>query len=493
MSKNKTYLAVDFGAESGRVIAGNFDGEKLSLEPVNAFPNGPLELANSMHWNTLYLYSEVLKGIHSASAKYGSSIQSVGVDTWGVDYGFIDASGHLTGVPYHYRDSRTDNMISKTHAIVPDAELFSRTGIQSNFFNTLYQLMAEVENDSKALASADQLLFTPDLINFWLTGVKASERTIASTSQLINQDTGTWDVELLGKLGIPTHMLGIIMEPGTILGQFTENVSKRTNTENLKVILVGSHDTASAVASVPAEAGYSYAFLSSGTWSLMGIENKSARVDEVSRLNGFTNEHGVCGTTRYLKNISGLWIIQECKRYWEQHGENLDYAKLTSLAEEAEPFTAIIDPDYEPFSGIGDMPNKIKQYCHETGQRVPESKGAILRTATEGLALKYNQVMDALGDVNGAPLDKLHIVGGGTQNKLLNQMTANAINKEVITGPIEATAFGNIIVQMMACGDISSLEEGRAIVKKSFDCETYLPQDVDQWDQARAKAKKLFK
>ena len=492
MISKKTFIAVDLGAESGRVLAGEFDGRSLELRVVHSFSNGPVDLNGSIHWNVIGLYNEILIGLSKSQAEYGSSIQSIGVDSWGLDYGHLDSDGHLLGLPYHYRDERTHPMVDLVASIVGRAECYSRTGIQPLFINTLFQLMAEKEGGKACMEKSAQLLFTPDLINFWLTGERGNEITMASTSQMLNQKTRNWDFELLDQLKLPTNFLGQLWEPGHLVGMVSGAAKKRIQCENLPVYTVGSHDTASAVAGVPAVDGKDFAYLSSGTWSLMGVENEEPLCDSRSEELGFTNEFGIDGSIRYLKNISGLWIVQECRRHWQSKGEDFDYEQLTHMAREAKSFAAVIDVDDSVFSSIGEMPNKISEKCKNTGQNSPNSKNETVRIALEGLALKYRQVLENLRTQTQKSLNTLHIVGGGTQNELLNQMTADATGCEIIAGPIEATSVGNILVQMIATGELGSLSEGRELVANSFEPKRYQPKgNPEQWEEAYLKMRAI--
>jgi rhamnulokinase len=493
MNSKKVYLAVDLGAESGRVLAGEFDGQQLVLNVVHSFPNGPVNLNGSIHWNTVGLYEQILKGLSKAQNQYGDSLISLGVDSWGLDYGHLDAQGNLLGLPYHYRDARTGPMIEKINSMVPKDEAYARTGIQPLFINTLFQLMAEAETNQSCLSQSDRLLFTPDLINFWLTGEKGNEITMASTSQMLNQQTRDWDNEFLDKLGIPTNMLGELWEPGHRVGDVTGGAKEKIACKNLSVFTVGSHDTASAVAGVPAVGGQDFAYLSSGTWSLMGVEQSNPLCDPESAALGFTNEFGVSRDIRYLKNISGLWIVQECRRYWQSTGEDFDYGQLTSMAREARPFSAILDVDDPVFSTIGKMPEKIAERCLASAQSAPQSKNEIVRTALEGLALKYREVLENLRRKTGKSLTQLHIVGGGTQNELLNQMTADSTGCEVIAGPIEATGVGNVVVQMIASGELGRLGDARQVIADSFELKRYEPRQALQWDEAYGRMLELRK
>ena len=493
MNSKKIYLAVDLGAESGRVLAGEYDGSSIALKVVHSFPNGPVHLNGSIHWNTVGLFQQILDGLAKAQAEYGAALQSVGVDSWGLDYGHLDPAGNLLGMPYHYRDSRTVPMFEKLFSEISREECYARTGIQPLLINTLFQLMAEKEAGQSCLRESDQLLFTPDLINFWLTGEKGNEITMASTSQMLDQKTRNWDSGLLEQLGIPTQILGDLWEPGHHVGQVTGASRDKIRCGDLPVYTVGSHDTASAVAGVPAGPGGDFAYLSSGTWSLMGVELDQPLCDPESDKLGFTNEFGVSQDIRYLKNISGLWIVQECRRHWQSAGEDFDYGQLTSMAREARPFSAILDVDDPVFSTIGKMPEKIADRCLASGQSAPQSKNEIIRTALEGLALKYREVLGNLRMKTGKSLAQLHIVGGGTQNELLNQMTADSTGCEVIAGPIEATGVGNVVVQMMAAGEVSSLADARQLIADSFEPKRYEPRQTSHWEEAYGKMLEIGK
>ena len=403
----------------------------------------------------------------------------------------MDKQGNLLGLPYHYRDDRTHPMLDKLFSMVSREECYSRTGIQPLLINTIFQLMAERDANQSCLDASENLLFTPDLINFWLTGEKGNEITMASTSQMLNQSRRTWDFELLDRLNLPTHMLGELWEPGHLVGTVRGGAQDKIRCQNLPVITVGSHDTASAVAGVPASTGSDFAYLSSGTWSLMGVELDQPLCDAESDHLGFTNEFGVSRDVRYLKNISGLWIVQECRRHWQLGGENFDYAQLTSMAREARSFSAILDVDDSVFSSIGEMPGKIAERCVASGQVAPQSKNEIVRTSLEGLALKYREVLEDLRRKTGKSLDQLHIVGGGTQNELLNQMTADSTGCEVLAGPIEATGVGNVVVQMIAAGELSSLNEARELISNSFEPQKYKPKQTQEWNEAYEKMLKI--
>lgn len=490
MSLNKVYLAVDLGAGSGRVLAGEFDGTRIELKELNRFDNTPIQLPSGWHWNTSNLYQSILAGLTEASERYGESVVSLGIDTWGVDYGLLDKGGRLLGLPYQYRDNRTESMMSRADEKVGNNAIYQATGIQFMFFNSLYQILSEVELQNPAITAAEDLLFTPDLLGYWLTGKKTQERTIASTSQLYNPKKKNWDYELIEKLGIPTHLFKEISDPGDILGELTAYVSEQTGLNGVKVVTVAGHDTASAVAAVPSQSP-TPAYLSSGTWSLMGLELPEPVINDESFADAFTNEIGVGGKIRFLKNICGLWLIQESKRHWKTEGEDVPYSKMASLAAEAEPFRSLIDPDDELFAEAGKMPEKIQQYCKESDQPVPETKGQIIRCIYESLALRYAEVWNKLLKYTNTPPQTLHIVGGGCQDKLLNQFAANAIGTKVAACPVEATGLGNILVQMLSDGAINSLSEGREIILHSSLVETYEPEAPQTWNQAKDKFTKV--
>jgi rhamnulokinase len=492
MSQNKVYIAVDLGAGSGRVLAGEFDGKRIELHEMNRFLNAPVQLPDGWHWNIVSLYQNILEGLKIVAETYGENTVSIGIDTWGVDYGLIDGEGRLLGLPYQYRDSRTDGMMEAAFAKVPKESIYQATGIQFMFFNSIYQLLSEVENGHSILEQAEDLLFTPDLLGYWLTGKKTQERSIASTSQLYNPKTKDWDYDLIEKLGLPKHLFKTIRDPGTVLGTLTDAVVEETGLTGVKVITVAGHDTASAVAAVPSQSP-TPAYLSSGTWSLMGLELPEPVINDQSFSDSFTNEIGVGNTVRFLKNICGLWLIQESKRYWLNKGEDVPYGKMASLATEAEPFRSLINPDDPRFIDAGEMPEKIQSFCRETGQPVPESKGQIIRCIYESLALRYATVWKKLTQYTENPPQTLHIVGGGCQDKLLNQFAANAIGIKVAACPIEATGLGNILAQMLADGQIANLSEGRRIVLDSSLVEIYEPEDADSWDKAKERFQTIEK
>jgi len=485
------FLALDLGAESGRGVLGKLDGKRLQLEDVHRFPNGPVRVLGSMHWDVLRLFSEMKKALSLAAAQAGGSLAGVGVDTWGVDFGLLGPGDVLLGNPYHYRDERTVGMVEEACRRVPREEIFGHTGIQFMELNTVYQLLAMAVAESPLLDLAQVLLMMPDLLNFWLTGAKVSEFTIATTSQFYDPRLGDWSRELLTKLGIPTHFLPKIVPPGAVLGDLLGSVADETAASGVRVVAPACHDTGSAVAAVPASTP-DYAYISSGTWSLMGIEIKEPIIGSDALRFNFTNEGGVCGTFRFLKNIMGLWLVQECRRVWAGRGDEYSYEQLTNLADDAPPFGALVEPDDPLFLRPGDMPARIRQLCEHTNQDPPHEHGAILRCALESLALKYRWVLERLEELLGKRLEVVHIVGGGSQNHLLNQFAADAMNRPVITGPVEATAIGNILMQAIALGYLSSLNEARDVVRNSFEVKTYEPQSPEQWDEPYQRYLKLF-
>jgi rhamnulokinase len=505
MPKDKlNFLALDLGAESGRAMLGQFDGQRLQLAEAHRFANGPVCLPSDgtgyrLHWDVLRLWSEIKCGIALAAQQREGELASVGLDTWGVDFGLLDRSGALLGNPYHYRDSRTDGMVEEAFRRAGREEIFQRTGIQFMQLNSLYQLLSMVVGESPLLEIAEMFLTMPDLFNYWLTGRKVCEFSIATTTQCYDPRLsppsgggvrGGWAKSMLESLSIPTHIFPEIVPPGTILSDLLPQVAEEVGTR-VPVIAPACHDTGSAVATVPAE-GADFAYISSGTWSLMGAELAEPVINADSLAYNFTNEGGVGGTFRFLKNIMGLWLVQESRRTWAGQGKSLSYDELTQMAAEAEPLRAIVDPDDGDFLKPGDMPARIRAFCKRTGQPVPESKGAIVRCALESLALKYRWTLERLEEMLERRLEPIHIIGGGTQNRLLNQLAADATGRHVMTGPIEATAIGNVLVQMMALGHIGSLAEGRQIVCASFDVETYEPQGGEEWEEAYGRFVELL-
>lgn len=476
-------LAFDYGASSGRGILGKFDGEKLYLEELHRFASDPVMVGDSLHWDILRLFHEMKQGILKCTKDGQGDISSIGIDTWGVDFGLLGPKGELLGNPYHYRDIRTDGMIEAATKIVPKRELYRHTGIQFQKFNTLYQLLAMKLNQDVILEKAETLLLIPDLLNYFLTGEKASEWTIASTTQMCDANSRTWAKELLNKLGIPTGMLTEIIQPGTQLGTLRNSITEELGIGKVPVIAVAEHDTGSAVVSVPA-AEDKYAYISSGTWSLLGVESENPVISDRTRDLNYTNEGGINNTVRFLKNIMGLWIYQECKRAWDKAGDSMSFDALEAAAAEAKPFAALIDPEDEMFFAPGRMPQKIQEYCVKTSQKPPESRGEIVRCIMESLALKYRSAVEELESILGYGLPVIHIVGGGCKNTMLCQFTADATARQVLAGPIEATAIGNIMSQFISLGRIANLKEARAVIRNSFPISEYTPVNRASWDEA---------
>lgn len=476
-------LAFDYGASSGRGILGSFNGDTLDLREIHRFSSDPVMINGSFHWDILRLFHEMKQGIHKCAKNGDKDIAGIGVDTWGVDFGLLGSSGELLGNPYHYRDGRTEGMIEAACRIVPKREIYEQTGIAFQKFNTLYQLLSMRLNNSPLLEKASTLLFMPDLLNYFLTGEKVSEYTITSTSQMYDPTLGTWAKNLLTKLGIPINILTEVVNAGTIIGSLNRAVADELNVSNIPVVAVAGHDTGSAVVSVPVTEG-KYAYLSSGTWSLMGMELPAPIINDKTFSLNYTNEGGINRTTRLLKNIMGLWIYQECKRAWDKTDEVLTFDELEQQATKAKAFECLIDPDNDLFYSPGNMPEKVREFCRNTKQVIPESKGAVVRCVMESLALKYKMTLEGLEEIVGYKIPVLHIVGGGSKNIMLNQFTANATGIPVITGPTEATAVGNLVCQLIALKEVSNLVEGRMLVKRSFPTQEYLPTGRDQWQEA---------
>jgi sugar (pentulose or hexulose) kinase len=479
----RVYLAIDLGASSGRVMAGLYNGKTLVLEEAHRFPNGGHRIGDNFYWDFVGLFAEIKAGLAKAARQYGKQLVSAGVDTWGVDYGLLDRGGHLLGLPHHYRDPRTEGVQERVFRRMPRRRIYEVTGIQFMPFNSIYQLASEAARRSPALAHAHRVLFAPDLLNYWLTGRQVNEYTMASTSQLLDARTRTWAKGVIRRLGLPARIFAPVVQPGTVLGEVLPSLREETGLGKLKIIAPGCHDTASAVAAVPA-VGHDHAYLSSGTWSLMGVETIEPVINDQSYNYGFTNEGGVCGTIRLLKNICGLWLSQECRRIWKQQGVEVAFEDLRRDAVAAAPFAALIDPDHPDFATAGDMPARIVAFCKRTGQKAPTTPGATARVIYDSLALRYREVFGMLECLTGRHYDALHIVGGGVRETVLSQYTADALNRPVHAGPVEATAIGNILMQMLAAKAIRSLDQGRELVRTSFPITTYKPGPSAPWDEA---------
>ncbi|OQB16007.1 MAG: Rhamnulokinase [Firmicutes bacterium ADurb.Bin193] len=485
-------LAFDFGASSGRSILGSFDGDTIKLSETHRFSNDPVFVNGHLYWDILRLLFEIKAGILKTANSGLGEISGIGIDTWGVDFGLIDKNGELLGNPYHYRDSRTDGMIAKANELAGELDIYCETGIQTLWFNTLYQLLAAKENSPHLLGEAKTLLFMPDLMNYFLTGVKTTEYSIASTSQLLNIETRDWSDKIFKKFGFDETLFTDIVMPGTVIGKIKEDIAQEAGIPSVPVIAVTSHDTASAVASVPFDNLENSVYISCGTWSLMGMELSQPLVNDMTREYNFTNEGGAENTIRFLKNIMGLWIVQECRRFWQRTDSGLTFATLENLASEAEGFVSFIDCDYEDFGSPGNMPEKVKDYCRRTNQPVPESMGEIVRCVAQSIALKYRYTIECIEDITGKKIETINMVGGGIKDRMLCQFTANATGRPVKAGPVEATAAGNIILQLIALGKIESLAKGREIVKNSFSTEDYLPKDSKLWNEAYERFLKIL-
>jgi rhamnulokinase len=468
------YVAIDIGAESGRAIVGELKDGKLTLKEAHRFANGGVRVGASLYWDILGLWREIKNGLHIA--RQSGKIDAVGIDTWGVDYALLDEKGDLLGNPYCYRDSRNDGVIDRVCAQIGRDMIFEQTGIQFMPINTLYQLVAEKEHNPAQLERARRLLMIPDLLHYWLTGVAANEYTIATTTQAFNPRTRQWSRELIDKLGIPYSLFGDIVMPGTVLGKIETSVAEETGTSGLRVILPGTHDTASAVAAVPFDRGAGLrAYISSGTWSLVGVEVPSPIINaEVLKAN-LTNEGGVGGRIRLLKNVMGMWLIQQCRAAWYKQGHTYSYDQLAKMATEASAFTSVIDPDHESLLHPADMPAAIAEMCKTSSQPVPQKPGEFARCIYTSLAHTYRRVIEHAADLVGQKVEAIHIVGGGSQATFLNQMTADVCRIPVLAGPIEGTAIGNLLTQAIGTGELGSLDDLRAVVRNSFDIVRYEP------------------
>ncbi len=485
-------LAIDLGASSGKALIGSLDDRRLSVTEIHRFPNEPVQLNNRLHWDVLRLYHEIKQSIVKSRQLGYSELKSLAVDSWAVDFGLLGRNGELLGNPYHYRDHHTDGVMEQVFGIVPSETIFSHTGIQFLPFNTIYQLYAMKTAGSPQLEAAQTLLMIPDLFVYFLTGETYTEFTNASTTQLLNPLQKNWDSRLIEALGLPSRIFSGVVEPGTMTGTLLPSVSSELNVPPLSVIATAEHDTASAVAAVPST-GRDFAYLSCGTWSLMGTEVDKPVLSRQALDWNFTNEGGVNGTFRLLKNIMGLWLLQECRRVWEYEGKASSYEDLLREADGSRPFRRFIDPDHLQFLNPAHMPNQIRQYCRDTNQPVPESRGETVRCILESLAMKYRLVLERTEALSGKRFDGLHMVGGGIHNATLCQYTANAIGKPVWAGPAEATAIGNMAVQYIALGEVGGLQEARSIIKESFPVQTYEPQDTARWEEAYGNFRRITK
>lgn len=485
---DQIYLAFDLGASGGRLVAGYFDGAQLRLEEVHRFTNGGVWAGERLYWDLLGLWQQMLDGLRQAASSLDGQVVSVGVDTWGVDFGLLGAGDELLANPRHYRDPHTDGVMEEVFDIVSREEIFAQTGLQFMQFNSLYQLRAMSRSNSAVLGAAKRLLMIPDLLNWLMTGQQVNEFTNATTTQFFDPQKQDWAVDLFSRLELPDHLLGPVAAPGTELGELRKPIRDTTGLQGVQVVLPGTHDTASAVVAVPADALLqpqpNWCYISSGTWSLMGMEIPAPIVTEECLSRNFTNEGGVGNSVRLLKNIAGLWLVQECRRIWNQEGHQYEWANLVEQAAASEPLVSLINPDDATLVAPQDMPQAIIQLCEANSQPLPDSHGAIIRSVLESLALRYRMVLNDLEHLTGARVETIHIVGGGTQNRLLCQMTADACNRQVIAGPVEATAIGNVVVQLVTQGAVQSVHEGRKLIRNSFQMETFEPQGRESWDAA---------
>ena len=485
----KRVLAFDFGASSGRAIIGSFDGEKISLQEVHRFSNDPVMLNGTLYWDVLRLFYEIKQGI--VKAKIAGGFDSIGIDTWGVDFGLIDKNGRLLENPVHYRDLRTAGLVEESFKTVPKKEQYDITGIQFMELNTLFQLISLRRQRPELLDRADKMLFMPDLLAYFLTGKMCAEYSIASTSQLIDIKTRSWSERLLQAFDIPESLFAPLVQPGTVLGNLSNEICEECGVESVPVISVCGHDTQSAITAVPCEDGQ-FAFLSSGTWSLFGTELKKPIVNETTLDINITNEGGYGGSTGFLKNIIGLWLIQESRRQWQREGQDYSYADLEKLALSQPAFKCFIDPDAPEFVPQGNIPERVREFCKKTGQYVPQSVGEIMRCIYESLALKYRLTLGAIEECTEKKYNKLHVMGGGTKDKLLLQMTADCCALPVLGGPIEATALGNVALQLIASGDIKDIKSARRVIANGEKLTLYSPSSDSNWDSAFERFKAVI-
>ena len=485
----KRVLAFDFGASSGRAILGIFDGEKIELREIHRFSNDPVQINGTVYWDVQRLFYEIKQGI--LKAKEAGGFDSIGIDTWGVDFGLLRKDGTLVENPVHYRDSRNDGMVEKAQKYMTKERMYDITGIQFMDFNTIFQLLSLKENRPYILEEADTLLFMPDLLSYMLSGVKSTEYSIATTSQMVDLETKDWSEEILEKFGIDKSLLTPIAPTGAVIGQLSDEICEELGVPKADVVSVAAHDTQSAITAAPCEYD-NFAFISCGTWSLFGTEVKEPIINEASKKLNVTNEGGYGYTTAFLKNICGLWLIQESRRQWMREGTEYSYAELEKLALECEPFKCFIDPDAPEFAPMGNLPKRVKEYCRKTGQYVPQTVGEIMRCIYESLALKYRYTFDGIKECTGKNYDRIHVMGGGTKDKLLLQMTAQSCNVNVYGGPIEATALGNVAVQLMSCGAIKDIKEARKIIAKGENLKLYRPNDNGDWEKAYSVFKNII-
>ncbi len=487
---NKRVLAFDFGASSGRAIIGVFDGEKIELREVHRFSNDPVTINGTVYWDVQRLFFEIKQGI--LKAKEDGGFDSIGIDTWGVDFGLLRKDGTLIENPVHYRDKRNDGMAEFAKKYMSHEEMYDITGIQFMDFNTVFQLLSLKENRPYILEEADTLLFMPDLLSYFLSGVKSTEYSIATTSQMVDLKTRDWSDKIINDLGLKKDILTPIVATGTIIGQLSDEICEELGVPKADIVSVASHDTQSAITAAPCEYE-DFAFISCGTWSLFGTEVKEPVLNEASKKLNVTNEGGYDYSIAFLKNICGLWLIQESRRQWIREGKEYSYAELEKMALECEPFKCFIDPDAPEFATMGNLPQRVKDYCKKTNQYVPQTVGEIMRCIYESLALKYRLTFDGIMECTGKIYDRIHVMGGGTKDKLLLQMTAQSCNVDVYGGPIEATALGNIAIQFMSSGVIEDIKQARKIIARGENLKLYTPTDRDEWEKAYEAFKEIVK
>jgi rhamnulokinase len=477
------YIACDLGAESGRVMLGRLEDGRLELEELHRFPSAAVAVLGSLRWDVLRIFEELKTGLRIL-AQRKLPIGSLSVDSWGVDYVLINPVHPVLWPPFHYRDSRTEETYDKVRADVGEEVIFAETGVQFMSINTIYHLASDLEKSRPLLELAECFLTIGDYFNYLFSGVPRVDESNASTTQLYDPRTHTWSGVLVERCGFPAKIFPKIVAPGTILGPLSSEVRAETGLGELQVVATCSHDTGAAVAAVPADDDEDWAYLSSGTWSLLGVELPAPLINERVRELNFTNEAGYGGTTRFLKNIVGLWLLQECRREWLKQGRQLDYAALIGEAERAEPFRSLIDPRAVRFIKPGNMPERIVHFCLDAGQSAPETPGQFVRCILESLALLYRVTLEEIEQVTGRTVRRLHIVGGGSRNVLLNEFAANATKRQVIAGPVEATAIGNVLIQAIALGHLKSLTAVRRIVRDSFVLQTFEPRGTEDWEAA---------
>ncbi len=489
--KELKMLAIDLGASSGRGIVGKFDGNKITLEENHRFSNDPVTVAGKFTWDMLRIWFEIKNSIRNCSLSDDKDIASIGIDTWGVDFGLLDKRGHLLYTPVHYRDTRTVGVPEKSYKLVPKDELYSKTGIQILELNTLFQLLAMKEEAPEVLEAAQDMLFVPDLLNYFLTGTKQTEYTIASTGQLLDAYKRTWDFDLIKKYGLPEKIFNKIVMPGTVCGKLLPEIREEVNGIDPTVISIAAHDTGSAVVAVPSPKE-KFIFISSGTWSIMGTETDKPIINEKTKEYNFTNEGGYGGTIRFSKNITGLWLEQESRRQWAREGTKYSFDDLSQMALNSKPLQFLINPDDPSFATPGNLPQRIVEFCQRTGQGTPSNVGEIVRCIFDSLALRYRWVVDRTDELCGEKIPVINIVGGGTKEKMLSQFASNACSRPVYTGPVEATALGNIAAQAIALGEIKDIAQAREVIANSTDMEQFDPVDTAMWDEGYERFQKIL-